>query len=210
MTPRLRGVLHLIAFVFAVPLGVALAFSADGAAARTAAIAFAVSVAAMFGVSCLFHRIAWTPHVKRRLGRIDHAMIYGLIAGTYAPIGLLVLHAGWRVPILAVVWGGALAAAAARFVWHGAPAWFAPVTCVALGWVAVLALPQIVAEIGIAGTLLLLAGGIAYTVGAVVYARKRPDPSPRTFGYHELFHSLVILAVACQYATVAFFVLPSA
>jgi hemolysin III len=210
VTPRLRGVSHLIAFVVAIPVGVALALSAQGAVARAAAITFAASVASMFGVSCLFHRIAWKSRAKRWLGRVDHVMIYALIAGTYAPIALLVVHPGWRVPILATVWGGAFAAATAKFVWSNPPTWFAPVTCVALGWVALLVMPQIAARIGIAGTLLLVGGGIAYTVGAVVYARQRPDPRPRTFGYHELFHSLVIVAVVCQYATVAFFVLPSA
>jgi hemolysin III len=206
--PRLRGVPHLIAFVIALPLGIHLAASAHDALARGAAIAFAASVAAMFGVSSLFHRIAWEPHVERWLGRIDHTMIYTLIAGTYTPFGLLVLHPGWRAPILATVWGGAFVAAAARFIWSDAPLWVAPATCVALGWSGVIALPQILGRIGMAGSLLLLGGGIAYTVGAVVYARRRPDPKRHIFGYHEVFHSLVIIAVACQYATVAFFVLP--
>jgi hemolysin III len=137
-------------------------------------------------------------------------MIYALISGTYAPIALLVVHPGWRVPILATVWGGAFVAAVAKFLWHDAPTWVAPATCVALGWVALLVMPQIVARIGVAGAMLLLGGGVAYTVGAVVYVRQWPDPRPRTFGYHEIFHLLVLVAVACQYSTVAFFMLPRA
>jgi hemolysin III len=208
--PRLRGVSHQIAFVIALPAGVALAASAQGAVARGAAIAFAASVVGMFGVSTLFHRIAWEPQAKLWLGRVDHTMIYALIAGTYTPITLLVLHPGWRTPILVIVWGGALVAIVAKFLWHGAPRWFAPVTCIALGGVALIALPQIFSRIGTPGALLLVGGGALYTVGAVVYSTRRPDPRPATFGYHEIFHSLVIAAVACQYATVAFYVLPQA
>jgi hemolysin III len=208
--PRLRGVSHQIAFVVALPVGVALAVSAQGTLARAAAIVFAASVAGMFGVSTLFHRIDWQPQAKLWLGRIDHTMIYALIAGTYTPVALLVLHPGWRTPILAVVWGGALAGTATKFTWHSAPRWFAPVTCVALGGVALVALPQIFSGIGTAGAVLLMSGGVFYTVGAVVYAIRRPDPRPATFGYHEIFHSLVIAAVVCQYATVAFYVLPRA
>jgi hemolysin III len=201
---------HEIAFVVALPVGIALAVSTQGAVARAAAIAFAGSVIGMFGVSTLFHRIAWEPRAKLWLGRIDHTMIYALIAGTYTPITLLVLRPGWRTPILAIVWGGALVATAAKFIWHDAPRWVAPVTCVMLGGVALIALPQIFDRIGYPGALLLLCGGVFYTVGAVVYATRRPDPRPATFGYHEIFHSLVIAAVACQYATVAFYVLPKA
>jgi hemolysin III len=208
--PRLRGVSHEIAFVVALPVGIALAVSTQGAVARAAAIAFAGSVIGMFGVSTLFHRIHWEPRAKLWLGRIDHTMIYALIAGTYTPITLLVLRPGWRMPILAIVWGGALVATAAKFIWHDAPRWVAPVTCVMLGGVALIALPQIFTRIGYAGALLLLCGGVFYTVGAVVYATRRPDPRPATFGYHEIFHSLVIAAVTCQYATVAFYVLPKA
>ena len=201
---------HQLAFFVAVPLGVFLALSAHGVAARAAAIAFAVSVVSMFGVGSLFHRLSWTPGAALRMGRLDHAMIYGLIAGTYAPIGLLVVHPGWRVPLLATAWGGALLATTAKLVWRTAPTWIAPVVCVALGWLVVVALPQIVGRIGISGTALLVGGGLVYTAGAVVYARRRPDPVPDVFGYHELFHALVIVAVACQYAAVAFFVLPQA
>jgi hemolysin III len=208
--PRLRGVSHQIAFVIAVPVGVALAVTARGDVARAAAIAFAASVAGMFGVSTLFHRIAWEPRAKLWLGRVDHTMIYALIAGTYTPIALIVLHPGWRPPILAIVWGGAVAAVAAKFLWHDVPRWFAPVSCVGLGGVALIALPQIFHAIGTGGASLLLIGGALYTAGAVVYATRRPDPRPATFGYHEIFHSLVIAAVVCQYATVAFYVLPQA
>jgi len=164
----------------------------------------------MFGVSSLFHRVSWTPHAARRVGRLDHTMIYALIAGTYTPVGLLAVHAGWRVPILVTVWGGALLATVAKLAWRGAPTWVAPAICIALGWSAVIVFPQIVGRIGVAGALLLLGGGLAYTTGAVVYTRRRPDPRPSTFGYHELFHALVVVAVACQYATIAFFVLPRA
>ena len=199
-----------LAFFVAVPLGVALAISAHGTVARAAAIAFAASVVAMFGVGSLFHRLSWTPRAALRMGRLDHATIYALIAGTYAPVGLLVVRPDWRPPILTIVWGGALLATAAKLVWRGAPIWVAPAVCVALGWTAVVVLPQIAGRIGVTGTALLVGGGVAYTAGAVVYARRRPDPIPHVFGYHELFHALVIVAVACQYAAVAFFVLPQA
>jgi hemolysin III len=206
--PRMRGVLHQLAFLAAVPLGVVLGLSAHGGVARGAAITFAASVAAMFWVSSMFHRLSWTPAAARWIGRLDHAMIYALIAGTYTPVGLLVIHPAWRVPILATVWGGALFATVVELLWDSAPRWLAPIICVALGWVAVLVFPQIVAGIGVSGALVLLAGGLAYTVGALVYAQRRPDPIPAIFGYHELFHTLVVIAVACQYAAIAFFVLP--
>ena len=206
----MRGVSHQLAFVAAVPVGAALALSAHDAVARTAAIAFAASVVSLFGVSALFHRLSWTPRGARRVGQLDHAMIYALIAGTYAPVGLLVIHPAWRIPILAVAWGGSLLATAAKLAWPGAPTWVAATICIALGSIAFVVLPQIVDRIGLPGSLLLLGGGLAYATGAVVYVRRHPDPIPETFGYHELFHALVIVAVACQYAAVAFFVVPQA
>jgi hemolysin III len=208
--PRLRGASLQFGFLVAVPLGVALVLSAHGAVARTAATVFAASVVAMFGVGTLFHRLAWTPRAARQIGHLDHATIYGLIAGTYTPIGLLVVRPGWRAPILATVWGVALLATVTKVAWRRAPSWVTPAVSVALGWVAVVVLPQIVDRIGIAGALLLVGGGLAYTIGAVIYVRRRPDPVPDVFGYHELFHAFVVVAVACQYAAVAFFVLPRA
>jgi hemolysin III len=208
--PRLRGVSHQIAFAAAAPAAVAVTLTTHTGVARAAAAAFALSVAAMFGVSSVFHRGSWTPAVAHRLGRLDHAMIYALIAGTYAPIGLLVLHRDWRVPILATVWGGAAVAAGVKLVSANPPAWLTPVISVGLGWTALVVLPQIISGIGVVPTLLLVAGGLAYTVGAVVYVRERPNPAPGTFGYHEVFHALVIVAVACQYSTIVLYVLPRA
>jgi hemolysin III len=209
-TPRLRGLSHSVAFYAAIPLGFILAWDASTPTARIAALSFALSVVAMFGASSLFHRVSWGPVAKGRMGVVDHAGIYGLIAGTYAPFALLVLRAGWGIPVLAVVGGSCAAAAAAKAVWRNIPRWVAAATCLGLGWIALVVFPQIAAQIGPAGTSLLAVGGIAYSAGAIVYALRRPDPFPRTFGYHEVFHALVVVAVACQYAAVAFFVLPRA
>jgi len=208
--PRLRGVSHHAAFYTAVPAAIAVALTTEGGIARAAGTAFAASVVAMFGVSTLFHRGSWTPQVAQRLGRLDHAMIYALIAGTYAPIGLLVVDRGWRMPLLATVWGGACLAAAIKLAWANVPTWIPAAIGMALGWTPVIVFPQIVGRIGLSGSGLLLAGGIAYSIGAIVYVRERPNPAPTTFGYHEVFHALVIAAVACQYSTIVFYVLPRA
>ena len=210
VAPRFRGVAHLAAFVAAVPLGAMLVLHARAGVAQVGAVAFAASVSMMLGVSSLFHRRAWTSTGRRWIRLLDHAMIYALIAGTYTPVALLVLDAGWQLPILTVVWGGAVVATAARLLWPDAPSWLASATCMALGWISVTVLPQIVEGIGVGATALLILGGIVYTVGAVVYTRRRPDPFPSTFGYHEVFHALVVVALTCHYVTIAFFVLPRA
>jgi hemolysin III len=199
---------HLWAFVAAVPLGFAISFYPHTAPARAGAIAFGASVAAMFGASALYHRVTWQPRARAWLRRLDHAMIYALIAGTYTPFGLLVLKGPWRLTILTIVWSGAAAAILLKLVWVNAPKWVAAAIGIALGWVAIPALPQVVNRIGAGGLALLAAGGVAYTMGAVVYARRHPNPHPGVFGYHEVFHVLVVVAVACQYAAVAFFLLP--
>jgi hemolysin III len=209
-TPRFRGVAHLVAFVATLPLGLLLIVDAPAGDARVGAAVFAASVTLMLGVSSLFHRRDWSPGPKRWICSLDHAMIYALIAGTYTPFALLVLDARWLVPVLAIVWGSGVVATAAKLARPHAPRWIAVATCIALGWLGVFVLPQIADRIGIGATALLLAGGLAYTAGAVVYARRRPDPFPRSFGYHEVFHALVVIALACQYATIAFFVLPRA
>jgi len=204
--PKLRGVLHQGAFFIAVALAPLLIIGSDGGRARLGAAVFAVSVAACFGASALYHRVTWSPRVRLWMRRIDHAGVYLLIAGTYTPVSLLVLRGAWRPVVLAVVWAGALAAIVLKFVWVHAPKWLAAAIGLALGWVAVVALPQLIAKADPAAVILLVAGGLAYTAGAIVYARRRPDPVPAVFGYHELFHALTIVGVACQYVAIAFFI----
>ncbi len=204
--PRLRGVFHQYAFFVSLALGGLLTAWAPAGKPRLAAAIFAAAVSAMFGASALHHRITWTAAARRWTRRIDHAGIYLMIAGTYTPFGLLVLTGAWRITVLAIVWGGAAAAIVLKFVWVGAPKWLGATIGIALGWVAVLVFPQLLDGVGLAGTLLVLCGGLLYTAGGVIYARRRPDPFPAVFGYHELFHLLVVAAVAAQYSAVAFFV----
>jgi hemolysin III len=205
--PRLRGVLHQAAFFVALVVGTLLVIFADGTRASLAAAAFAGSVAAMLGVSALYHRITWSPSVRPWMRRLDHAGIYLLIAGSYTPVGLLTLSGTMRTVVLAVVWGGAALAIALKFAWVAAPKWLAVVIGLALGWIGVVAMPQVWKHAGPAAAALLAAGGLAYTAGAIVYGRKRPDPVPLVFGYHELFHALTLVAVACQYVAIAFSVI---
>jgi hemolysin III len=206
--PRLRGLSHAVAFVVALPLGLALTLQAETGRGRLSAIVFAAAVVAMFGASALYHSPNWREAPRRWLRRVDHAGIYGLIAGTYTAFGLLALSGYWRWVVLSIVWAGALAAIVFKFAWIDAPKWISAAIGVALGWIGVVVSPQLLGEIGVAASLLVLAGGLLYTLGALVYARRRPDPLPAVFGFHEVFHLLVIAAVACQYSAVAFFVLP--
>ncbi len=197
---------HLYAFFVSLILGSLLVALAPAGKAQAAAAVFAAAVAAMFGASALHHRVTWRERGYRWSRRIDHAGIYLAIAGTYTPFGLLVLGGTWRIVVLAVVWSGAAAAIVLKFAWVDAPKWLAAAIAIALGWVAVIVFPQLIHGIGWAGTALVLAGGLFYTVGGLVYAIRRPDPLPSVFGYHEVFHLLVVVAVACQYSVVAFWV----
>ena len=207
--PRLRGVWHKWACVWSVPLGVALVMVAHSARARVAVSVYAVTLVALFGVSALYHRVNWSSISARRwIRRLDHSMIFMLIAGTYTPFALLALHGPLALAILVVVWTGALTGAVFNLMWSTAPKWLRAVIYISLGWVAVAAMPQLAAAIGVAGLALLALGGVLYTAGAVIYAVKRPDPLPAVFGYHEVFHALVIVAAAVQYAVIAFWVLP--
>src|SRR4249920_1315212 len=208
--PLLRGVLHQAAFPVSLVVGALLIVGADGARGHTAAAVFACSVAVCFGASALYHRVTWTPHVRLWMRRIDHSGVLFLIAGTYTPVCLLVLEGAWRIVVLAIVWAGAFAGAALKFAWVEAPNWVAVLVGLALGWVGVVVLPQLVTRLDPAALTLLAVGGLAYTAGAIIYARRRPDPVPAVFGYHEVFHALTLVAVACQYAAIAFFVIPSA
>ena len=201
--PRLRGVLHEYALYASVPLGVALGVLAAGTRAQVSAAVFAGAVVAMFGASALYHRFTWSPSTRLWLRRLDHAGIFGLIAGTYTPFGLLVLHGVWQIVVLSVVWTGAGVAILTKLAWVAAPKWLSAVAGTTLGWVAVAAFPQILNHAGVAAAVLIAVGGVCYTAGGIVYARRKPDPLPHLFGYHEVFHALVIAAVALQYAAVA-------
>jgi len=209
MKPRLRGVFHEIGFYAAVALGVPLVLTAEEGRARLAATVFATCLCACFGASALYHRPTWAPTARRWLARLDHAGIYLLIAGTYTPFCLLVMSDAWAVPVLSIVWSGALMAIMLKLFWVRAPKWLSAVIALALGWVGVVAISQLL-KVGLPGILLVIAGGLLYSAGAIVYTRRRPDPAPAVFGYHELFHVLTLVAAGCQLAAIAFFVLPRA
>ena len=211
LKPRLRGVSHQWAFFVAVAAGVALVLTAPDGKARVATAIYAATVCGLFGTSALYHRVTWrSAEMRRRIRRIDHSMIFLVIAGTYTPFALLVLDGGLATAILIAVWGGALAGALMKLVWIDAPKWVVALSYVLLGWVAVAAFPGMIEELGVGPTAMVAAGGVLYTLGAVVYALRRPDPVPAVFGYHEVFHALVIAAAGIQYGVIAFSVLPSA
>lgn len=204
--PRLRGVFHELGFYAALGIGSVLVLSAHDGRARAAAIVFAVSVAACFGASALYHRPTWTPVVRARLARVDHAGVYLLIAGAYTPFAFLVMSRAWAVPVLAVVWSGAFAGILLKLFWVRAPKWLSAAIGLALGWVGAAASSQLL-KLQLPGVLLVVGGGVLYTIGAIVYIRRRPDLVPGVFGYHELFHVLTLAATACLYVSIAFFVL---
>ena len=209
--PRLRGVSHEWAFFVFLPLGVWLVVSAPSGRAVLAASIYAVSVVLLFGASAVYHRITWMSGAARRwMRRIDHSAIFVLIAGTYTPFALLTLDGTLATVVLVTVWVGAAAGIVLTLVWIDAPKWLVAIVYVALGWVAVAAMPEMLDDLGVTAVGLVAAGGALYTAGAVVYARGRPDPVPAVFGYHEIFHVLVIAAAALQYAVVAFYVIPRA
>lgn len=207
--PRLRGVSHEWAFFCSLGFGVALILLADTPKATLAVAIYAVSLSALFGTSALYHRVEWRrPNVRRWMRRLDHSMIFLLIAGTYTPFALLVLDGALATAILAVVWAGAIAGAVFELIWIDHPKWASAILYVSLGWVAVVAFPALWSSLGAGGAMLVVAGGVLYTAGAVVYATQRPNPNPAIFGYHEIFHLFVIAAAVAHFAAVAFFALP--
>jgi hemolysin III len=205
--PLLRGVLHQAAFSVSLVVGTLLIVDADGARRHVAAAVFAGSVAVCFGASALYHRVTWTPRLRLWMRRIDHTGVYLLIAGTYTPVCLLVLDGAWRLVVLVMVYVGAGAAVVLKFAWVEAPKLVGAVLGMALGWAGVAVLPQLATRLNPAAVALLGVGGVAYTAGAIIYARQQPNPLPAVFGDHELFHALTLVAVACQYVAIAFFVI---
>ena len=203
--PVLRGWLHLLWFAASLVAGTLLLARAHGAVRITALAIYAASVSAMFGISALYHRGTWTAAWNRRLQRLDHAMIFLLIAGTATPAFLLATSGTFRLACLIIMWALTAAAAALRLARMSAPELVAGSTFVGLGWVAVLALPGVWTHAGAAAGALMLSGGLLYTAGALAYHRRRPDPYPAVFGYHEVFHACVCAAAACQYVAIALF-----
>ncbi len=208
--PRLRGVSHEIAFFVVLVLGPVLIIEASMPTARLAAVVYVVCLAGLFGVSALFHRVTWTPPARRRMRRLDHSMIFVFIAGTYTPIAGLTLERTQAIVMLSLVWAGALVGVAIKVFWSDAPKGLSAALYIGLGWVAILALPGLWSSLGPIGFGLLLAGGVSYTAGSIVFASRRPDPLPTVFGYHEIFHAFVIVAAVCHFAVVAFWALPRA
>jgi hemolysin III len=203
--PALRGWLHLVWFGASLVAGTLLLARAHGAVRITALAIYAASVSAMFGISALYHRGTWTAAWSRRLQRLDHAMIFLLIAGTATPAFLLATSGAFRLACLVIMWALTAAAAALRLAWMSAPELVAGSTFIGLGWIAVLALPDVWTRAGAVAGVLMLLGGLLYTAGALAYHRRRPDPCPAVFGYHEVFHALVCAAAACQYTAIALF-----
>jgi len=205
--PRLRGALHAAIFPAVVVAGMALTVLAPTRAGRLAAAVYAMTCMAMFGVSAAYHLSPVDSWRRKLLHRLDHVGILLVIAGTYTPLALLALHGWTRIIVLSVIWTATIAGAVTRLVWRPgwrrAPRWLSASLFIGLGWVAVFMLPQLLRGAGALVLALVLAGGVVYSLGAVVYARKRPDPSPRWFGFHEVFHALTIVAYLAQYAAVS-------
>jgi hemolysin III len=206
--PRLRGVLHEYGFFVSLLCGVALILAASGGKARLAATIYAVAVSGLLGTSALYHRVTWRPATRRWMRRLDHSMIFVLIAGTYTPVALLALKGSLANTILIVMWAGALGGVIFKLLWIDAPKWLFASVYTALGLVTFAVFGQLPAAIGWLGAAGLALGGLLYLIGAVVYASGRPNPWPKVFGYHEVFHALVLAAAALQYAVIAFAVLP--
>jgi len=206
--PRMRGVLHQASLPLFLAAGIVLVSLAGTPRGRAAMAAYGAGLAMCLGVSALYHRGRWTPAVRSLLCRIDHSTIFALIAGTYTPVCLLILSGPLAYAVLGVVWGGGVLGALRSFVWPNAPAWIEVTPYALLGWVVVIALPQMVAGVGLGCMSLFGAGGLLYTGGAVMYGLQRPDPFPSTFGYHEIFHTLVVFGAAAHCVAIFVWILP--
>jgi hemolysin III len=200
--PRFRGRLHQFAFFVSVPAGLVVVLLAPSLATRLSALPFAVGVTGMFGASALYHRLNWNPVGRHRIRRLDHSMIFVAIAGTYTPITVVVLDGPWEVASLAAVWTTAAVGIFVKVFGIDRLRMLGSVLYGVLGWAAVVALPQIIRELSPVAVGLMFSGGLLYTGGAVVLARRKPDPDPTFFGYHEIWHSCVVGGWACHYAMV--------
>ncbi len=208
--PRLRGVWHTYGFFVSLIVGVALVLSTPPGRGLVAAVVYAASVSALLGTSALYHRVTWRPERRRWMRRLDHAMIFVLIAGSYTPIVVLAMSGALATVVFCVAWGGALAGILVEFFWIDHPRYVSAVIGAALGWTSLVMVGQLHKTVGWVAVGGFILGGVLYTVGATIYSRQRPNPIPGVFGYHEVFHALVLAAAAVHYAVIAFIVMPRA
>jgi hemolysin III len=206
--PRLRGVLHAYAFWVALVAAAALTLAATGALARTAAAIYGVGLCALFAASGLYHRWRWDARWRPLLRRVDHSTIFVFIAASYTPVALLVLDGTLRWVVLGGAWAAAIAGVVLSVAWIEAPRWLVAAAYLAVGWMALIAVPSLVHALPAAPLLLLLAGGLLYSAGATVYATQRPNPAPHVFGFHEVFHALVIAAAVAHFVAMSGWVIP--
>jgi hemolysin III len=203
LVPRLRGVMHAYAFFAAVAAATWLVAGAHGTRQNVAAAVYGAGLCGLFGVSASYHRWRFDPRHKALLRRLDHSMIFVFIAASYTPVALLVLRGSLGTIVLVSAWTGAAAGVLFSLLWIDAPRWLSAVAYIALGWVIVIAAPQLVRHLGVVPSLLFLLGGLLYSAGAAIYARQKPDPLPTVFGFHEVFHTLVTAAAVVHFAAMA-------
>jgi hemolysin III len=204
--PRWRGRIHLVAFILSIPAGLALVLDSEGVSAHVAAALFAISLAGLFGTSATYHTGNWTPKIRARLRRFDHAMIFVLIAGSYTPITLLALQPAWGISLLVIVWTAAVVGVTLALTRFGALHRVGGYLYIGMGWIVVIALPAVIQSLTTPQLVLLFAGGVLYTVGAISLRMQRPNPRPLVFGYHEVWHVLTVAAASCHFALVAMLV----
>jgi len=206
--PKLRGYVHQYSFFVALALGAALVVFADGAKAKVAALVYAVSLAGLLGTSALYHRVTWSEVARKRMRRLDHSMIFVLIAGTVTPIALFAVKGTFGTVLLTVVWGMALAGIAMKMIWVSAPKWLSALIYVAVGLVGALAAGSLAGSVGLVAVSVLALAGAMFIAGALIYALERPNPVPNVFGYHEVFHVLVVVGAALDFSVIAGWVVP--
>lgn len=198
--PRLRGRIHQVAFFVSFPAGASLVALAQTPAARVVTAVYATTLTLLYGASALLHRLNWAPRVLPRMRKLDHSAIFLLIAGTYTAFAFLALHGPWRIVVLALVWSGAAAGIVLKSISVDRFQITAAILYIVTGWVGIAAIPFVLPSLGLLKVGLLLAGGILYTAGALIFALRRPDPIPHVFGYHEVWHAMVVAASLCHYA----------
>lgn len=205
MKPRLRGWLHAYAAMTSIVTGavmISVAAAVRGGAAGATTAIYCATITLLFGTSALYHRRSWSPRAHVVMKRLDHSMIFVFIAGTYTPLAVLTLPRNSAIAVLVAVWGGALFGVALQTTWKSVPRWLSAPCYIALGWVAVFVMPDILHNGGVAAFVLIVAGGVIYTLGGIGYALKRPNPYPGVFGFHEVFHLCTLVAAACHYVAI--------